>query len=164
MESRRPYTQSERYQRLVTAETNCRRQAEEESSGTPRGQTVEKGDTSSLTNNKRDEKEPAGSSSPDGYDCSDELRVIARARAYFEIAFERAQDIVPMIIDNEFIVGLSVDLQKNLIKNLELIGNNGQENCARYCVEEPDIKEKRAALTRKLKVLADATELLDRVG
>ena len=170
MQNGKPSTQSERYLQLRQMllktmiasrqpETRCSTARSEQSSETlfPL-ERIRREKQGSLSDNESEEKAPTGE------EYGDELRVIARARAYFDIAYGRVLDVVPMIIENEFFVGLSVDLQKNLTKNLGLIGKIGEENCARYCVEEPEIKAKRASLTRKLKILADATELLDTVG
>jgi hypothetical protein len=75
-----------------------------------------------------------------------ELGIAADIAAYCRVAVKRAVEIVPMCIENEFLVAFGEELRRTLEKRLGLIGDSAAETCAKYAVEDRDIQERRARL------------------
>ena len=95
---------------------------------------------------------------PDEYEP--ELTVISMVWAYFRIASKRIMDIVPMIIEVVFARHFGRELSKVLVLDLDLVGNEGVENCARYTKDADDVDQKRTKLSRDKSTLLAALEIL----
>ena len=95
---------------------------------------------------------------PDEY--QNELQLMSGAAAYFKIAWKRIVDIVPMCIENEFLVTFAVELREKLVENLGLIGDAGMEKCKEYAVEEPSLKEMKDSLMKMKDTLDMATKIM----
>jgi hypothetical protein len=92
-----------------------------------------------------------------------ELGIAADIATYYRVAVKRAIDIVPMCIENEFLVSFGVELRNNLEKMLGLIGDSGADTCVRYAVENLDVQEKRAQLIKMKDRLNMAMQILNEI-
>jgi hypothetical protein len=90
-----------------------------------------------------------------------ELSVIAAVLAYFNVAYKRVIDFMPMFIEHGFLFGFSVELQNVLLRDLGLIGENGWAKCKEYAVDDPEIEMAREELRVRSKILDDATNILN---
>jgi len=79
------------------------------------------------------------------------LHHMASARAYFQVAFKRFTDMVPMTIDQELLRGLDWDrgLYSALTKGLEITGPGSLDKAKEYLQEPPDIVRSRDNLLKK---------------
>jgi len=90
-----------------------------------------------------------------------EMEVVAHVLTYFDIASKRLIDGVPMIFETIFAKGFSVELEKNLIVDLNLVGEGALANCARYVKDDPNIQTRRNELERKQEILHEAARMVD---
>ena len=91
-----------------------------------------------------------------------ELDVIAHVSAYFDISSKRVIDDIPQIFEAVFARNFGERLAKELTTNLNLIGERGLDNCAKFVRDEPDVEGKRIYLTRLRGILEKARETIDR--
>ncbi|KAI0782967.1 P-loop containing nucleoside triphosphate hydrolase protein [Abortiporus biennis] len=92
------------------------------------------------------------------------LHIMASVRAYFQVAYKRFADNVPMAIDHELILGLDRDraLENALRKGLGITGPDGYQRCKDFLQEPPNVVARRDELQKKLDRLEAAKkELLD---
>lgn len=89
------------------------------------------------------------------------LDVIATVLTYFDIACSRMIDVIPMIIQHEFLYMFGLELRNTLLKELGLIGENSLEKCKEYAVDDPQIESERKDLEAKMKILKNASNILD---
>lgn len=89
-----------------------------------------------------------------------EMRVMADVDIYFDIAWKRTFDIVPMFVA-EYFIQFSDKLRNILFQRLGLYGENGDEKCRKYAAEDPEMAAKRARIEDQLKVLVEATDILN---
>ena len=92
-----------------------------------------------------------------------ELGIAADIAAYYRVAVKRAIDIVPMCIENEFLVAFGEELRRTLEQRLGLIGDSATETCAKYAVEDIDTQESRARLIEMRDTLILAKETLNEI-
>ena len=90
-----------------------------------------------------------------------ELRVIANVLTYFEYAWKRTFDVIPMFVEHEFFIAFSNELRDTLAQELGLNAEDGDEKCNKYAVENPEIAIKREEIERKMKILVSATDILN---
>jgi hypothetical protein len=90
-----------------------------------------------------------------------ELDVIAHVVAYFDISSKRLIDDIPKIFEERFAHGFAIKLAKSFTTKLNLTGERGLDNCARYVRDEPDIQEKRRELSRKQRILMRALKTVE---
>ncbi|GBE86763.1 P-loop containing nucleoside triphosphate hydrolase protein [Sparassis latifolia] len=88
---------------------------------------------------------------PDEYE--EELQVMAEVRAYFQVAYKRVIDYVPLSIDHLFLYAFAEDLQAFLLNKLGLGGPNATARCEAYLVEDAGVVAAREELTSKKKRL-----------
>ena len=91
-----------------------------------------------------------------------ELDVMAHVAAYFVISSRRFIDDIPRVFETVFASNFGERLTKNLVKDLNLVGETGVVNCQRFVRDEPHIEEKRDRLIRTLGILDKAKETIDR--
>jgi len=86
------------------------------------------------------------------------LQIMAGVRAYFQVAYKRFADNVPMAIDQELLRGLDWDrgIQEALFKGLGVGGPDGQRRCEDLLKEPPNVSARRADLLKKQKRLETA--------
>jgi hypothetical protein len=97
---------------------------------------------------------------------SKELEIIAGAAAYFQVAYKRIIDVVPMCIENEFLVGLGVALENGLDKSLGLVAKPAieiEKVCAEYVEEEPALQQERKKLEETKKILIKALKITSEI-
>ncbi|KAI0693477.1 P-loop containing nucleoside triphosphate hydrolase protein [Cytidiella melzeri] len=99
---------------------------------------------------------------PDVYES--ELELMAEVRAYFQIAYKRIIDYVPMTIDHSFLFGFVSAVQESLIEHLGLGTSNAGPRCAAYLAEDHRILSLREELLGKKKRLESVQSELDNFG
>ncbi|KAI0072419.1 hypothetical protein K474DRAFT_398426 [Panus rudis PR-1116 ss-1] len=99
---------------------------------------------------------------PDPYER--EMDVMAEVRAYFQVAYKRIIDNVPMTIDHSFLFEFSSTLQSYLIEKLGLGSENATSRCSAYLAEDPTIVAEREELLAKKKRLISVQNELYQYG
>ncbi|KAK0499138.1 P-loop containing nucleoside triphosphate hydrolase protein [Armillaria luteobubalina] len=98
-------------------------------------------------------------------DCMEaSLKIMADVRAYFQVAYKRFADNVPLAIDYDLVRGLHRGLLGTLSERLGIYGSNGQAICKEFAQESPQIAGRREELMKKLERLQSASEELLIVG
>jgi len=90
-----------------------------------------------------------------------ELRVIANVLIYFDYAWKRTFDVIPMFVEHEFFIAFSNELRDTLAQELGLNEKEGVDKCNKYAVENPEIVIKREEIERKMKILVSAADILN---
>ncbi|KAG7091489.1 hypothetical protein E1B28_010520 [Marasmius oreades] len=98
----------------------------------------------------RDEMEPA-------------LKIMAEIRAYFQVAYKRFADNVPLVIDHELIWGLERNLLEVLFEKLKIHTADGPEICREFAEESSVIADRREELSTKLERLRIASQELTKM-
>lgn len=80
------------------------------------------------------------------------------------MAHKRFTDIIPLAIDQEFVVGIERDLETVLYTGLEISGPNGRQICRDFAQEPHHISVRREGLNNQLARLKKARLELLRVG
>ncbi|KDQ56136.1 hypothetical protein JAAARDRAFT_158878 [Jaapia argillacea MUCL 33604] len=89
-----------------------------------------------------------------------EMEVMAEVRAYFQVAYKRIIDHIPMFIDLVFVKGMARELQPFLISKIGLVSPGASERCASLLAEDREIVNKRdEMLARKKRLDMVVTEL-----
>ncbi|QRV83400.1 dynamin central region protein [Ceratobasidium sp. AG-Ba] len=86
----------------------------------------------------------------------DVIGVMAEVRAYYEVAHQRFTDIVPMAIDDIMVTGLVDGLEKYLLENLGITGDNARKTCAGFLADSPETTREREVLKARLDRLNSA--------
>ncbi|KAH9833436.1 P-loop containing nucleoside triphosphate hydrolase protein [Rhodofomes roseus] len=92
------------------------------------------------------------------------LNIMACVRAYFQVAYKRYVDYVPMAVDHELVLGLDKDgaLESVLLKGLGITGPDGQRRCKDFLQEPPNVVTRRQELQKRWERLDTAKkELMD---
>ncbi|CAL1711881.1 unnamed protein product [Somion occarium] len=92
------------------------------------------------------------------------LDIMATVRAYFQVAYKRYADLVPMAIDHELILALDRDraLETALLKGLGITGAEAYQKCKEFLQEAPNVVARREELQKKRDRLVTAQqELVD---
>ncbi|KAH9917091.1 P-loop containing nucleoside triphosphate hydrolase protein [Amylocystis lapponica] len=92
------------------------------------------------------------------------LNIMAAVRAYFQVAYKRFVDYVPMAIDYELVLGLDRNgaLENQLLKGLGITGTEGSRRCKDLLEEPPNIVMRRQDLEKRWERLDTAKkELMD---
>ncbi|KAF4620301.1 hypothetical protein D9613_001087 [Agrocybe pediades] len=92
------------------------------------------------------------------------LTIMADVRAYFQVAYKRFADNVPLAIDQELVCGIEVGLLNALYDQLGINTPEGQEICKDLAQESPQIADRRADLKKKLERLEIAQKELVAIG
>ncbi|KAF7800172.1 hypothetical protein EIP86_011419 [Pleurotus ostreatoroseus] len=90
-----------------------------------------------------------------------EMEVMAEVRAYFQVAYKRVIDYVPMMIDGQFLFAVAESAQGFLIEKLGLGTHKAAVRCAGYLAEDPTIVVRRDELSRKKARLEQVQSELD---
>ncbi|PPQ80108.1 LOW QUALITY PROTEIN: hypothetical protein CVT25_001476 [Psilocybe cyanescens] len=89
------------------------------------------------------------------------LNIMADVRAYFQVAYKRFTDNVPLAIDLDLVRGVKQDVLVVLYSTLGINGLDGHRICKELAQESPQIADKRIDLQKKLERLEVASgELL----
>lgn len=92
-----------------------------------------------------------------------ELVVISATAAYFYVSFKRVIDIIPMCIENEFLIAFTRELREKLLENLGLTEDDGVERCKKFAVPEPYLRERKEALMKMKETLDKASEIMKEI-
>ncbi|KAJ7831451.1 P-loop containing nucleoside triphosphate hydrolase protein [Mycena olivaceomarginata] len=92
------------------------------------------------------------------------LNIMADVRAYFQVAYKRIADNIPLAIDHELVRGAGRDLLPTLYRGLGINGPEGLRICRELAQESPSIAGKREELLKRLERLKTASRELVTVG
>ncbi|KAF9555056.1 hypothetical protein CPC08DRAFT_643469 [Agrocybe pediades] len=93
------------------------------------------------------------------------LHIMADVRAYFQVAYKRFTDNVPLAIDLDLVRGVEKGVLLALYTNLGVNGPEGSRICKEFSMESPQVADRRADLQKKLDRLESASgELLSLGG
>ena len=87
------------------------------------------------------------------------LDIMSYTAAYFRVAYKRIIDIVPMCIENLYILRFWEAL-RDLEMKMGLYGDKAAENYAKFAAEEPDSQEKREKLVEMKAKLSEGLEVI----
>ncbi|KAK7030959.1 hypothetical protein VNI00_013906 [Paramarasmius palmivorus] len=82
------------------------------------------------------------------------LKIMAEVRAYFQVAYKRFVDMVPLTIDYELVRGLDRDILTTLLSGLDIHGKDGIRICREFAQESPQLAGRREELSKKLERFA----------
>ncbi|PIL30975.1 transporter [Ganoderma sinense ZZ0214-1] len=99
---------------------------------------------------------------PDEYE--DELVLMAEVRAYFDVAYKRIIDYIPLSIDEHFLYAFVESLQPVLFEKLGLGSANSHARCLSYLAEDPQVVALRDELLTKKKRLESVQKALINFG
>ncbi|KIK36073.1 hypothetical protein CY34DRAFT_544266 [Suillus luteus UH-Slu-Lm8-n1] len=85
------------------------------------------------------------------------LLIMAGVRAYFQVAYKRFADMVPLAIDYEIVRGLHKGIEQALLDGLSLTGPEAYSRCQLMVQEHSNVSSKRAELQKKLDRLRAAS-------
>ncbi|KAI0753564.1 P-loop containing nucleoside triphosphate hydrolase protein [Daedaleopsis nitida] len=90
------------------------------------------------------------------------IDIMADVRAYFQVAYKRFTDNIPMAVDFELVLGLDRGqaFEKALRKGLGIGGEDSAARCAEYVKEPRHIAERREELQKKRERLETARKQL----
>lgn len=88
------------------------------------------------------------------------LDIMAEVRAYFQVAYKRITDTIPLALDYEIVRGVTRGLLTALMNGLGLIGPDGTRISRELMQENHTIASKRHELTLKLQKLKEASREL----
>jgi len=77
------------------------------------------------------------------------IGIMADVRAYFQVAYKRFVDNVPMSIDRTLLRGVTAGLGTTLLDGLAINGPAAFERCRRLLSEPEDIVERRSELEKR---------------
>ncbi|OSC98818.1 hypothetical protein PYCCODRAFT_1417176 [Trametes coccinea BRFM310] len=97
--------------------------------------------------------------------CDAAIDIMAGVRAYFQVAYKRFSDNVPMAIDYELVLGLDRDqaLEKALRRDLGIGGPDAHVRCKEYLQEPRHVADRREELMKKRERLETARRKLTEV-
>jgi len=94
-----------------------------------------------------------------------ELKLMAEVSAYCRIAYKRAIDDVPRIIDHDFLMPLGSDMQTVLRTQLDVLGTeDGEQRARRYLNEDPSVVRQREQLAKRIRLADAVVKKLDEFG
>ncbi|EIW80172.1 hypothetical protein CONPUDRAFT_57692 [Coniophora puteana RWD-64-598 SS2] len=88
------------------------------------------------------------------------IEIMASVRAYFQVAYKRFADMVPMAIDHEIVLGLEKGMEQALREGLMITSANAKEFCESLIEEPAIVRNRRADLQKKLERLHAASREL----
>ncbi|KAJ2930159.1 hypothetical protein H1R20_g6940, partial [Candolleomyces eurysporus] len=90
------------------------------------------------------------------------INIMADVRAYFQVAYKRFADNIPLAVDYELVQGIERDVLKTLYTRLGINGPDGQRIAKELAQESAQVADKRQDLSKKLERLQIASmELLE---
>ncbi|KAF9461878.1 P-loop containing nucleoside triphosphate hydrolase protein [Collybia nuda] len=99
---------------------------------------------------------------PDGMEPA--LVIMADVRAYFQVAYKRFADNVPLAVDHDLVRGIEEGILQVLYTGLGINGPDGQRICKELAQESPNISGKREELMKKFERLNSASQQLLQIG
>ncbi|KAF4598880.1 hypothetical protein EYR38_007292 [Pleurotus pulmonarius] len=92
------------------------------------------------------------------------MTIMAEVRAYFQVAYKRFVDNIPLAIDQELILGLERDILPTLYSRLGLNSEDGMRICQELTQESPQVAGKREELKKRWERLSAASRELLSIG
>ncbi|CAE7058326.1 unnamed protein product [Rhizoctonia solani] len=93
------------------------------------------------------------------------LDIMASARAYYQVAYKRFSDTIPLAIDHRYIRAFEQAIQTTLVAGLKISSPDAHDRCAKWMAESQSVVRKRAELTdRKERLDAARMELMEVPG
>ncbi|KAG8699689.1 hypothetical protein FRC08_005158 [Ceratobasidium sp. 394] len=74
------------------------------------------------------------------------IDIMAEVRAYYQVAYKRFVDIIPMTVDETLVRGFSRGLEKRLFEGLGVSGDNAKEHCKAFLAHSHEITLERDML------------------
>ncbi|KAF5317369.1 hypothetical protein D9611_003615 [Ephemerocybe angulata] len=90
--------------------------------------------------------------------------IMADVRAYFQVAYKRFADNIPLAIDYELVQGIERDVLKIIYGRLGINGPDGQRIAEELAQESAQVADKREDLVKKLERLKVASSELLELG
>lgn len=84
------------------------------------------------------------------------IDIMAEVRAYYQVAYKRYVDIIPMAVDETLVRGFCFDLEKRLFEKLGVSGDNAKERCAALLAQSHEITLERDMLKARRERLDQA--------
>ncbi|KAI0746433.1 P-loop containing nucleoside triphosphate hydrolase protein [Daedaleopsis nitida] len=94
----------------------------------------------------------------------EELELMAEVRAYFDVAYKRVIDYVPLAIDESYLYTFARTLQEVLYEKLGLGSAHANARCSAYIAESPQVAAAREELTTKKRRLENVHKALLNFG
>ncbi|KIJ63497.1 hypothetical protein HYDPIDRAFT_29303 [Hydnomerulius pinastri MD-312] len=91
------------------------------------------------------------------------FNIMASVRAYFQVAYKRFADLVPMAIDYEIVLGLENNMEKALQEGLQITGPDGYARCESMLQELSSVSSARQEVQKKMGRLQAARQELRRL-
>ncbi|KAF8434364.1 P-loop containing nucleoside triphosphate hydrolase protein [Boletus edulis BED1] len=91
------------------------------------------------------------------------LTIMASVRAYFQVAYKRFVDMVPMTIDHEIVLGIQKGIYRALQEGLQITGPEGQDRCKSMLEERIGVVTLRQETQDKMQRLQAARQELRRL-
>ncbi|KIJ08216.1 hypothetical protein PAXINDRAFT_89188 [Paxillus involutus ATCC 200175] len=88
------------------------------------------------------------------------LNIMASVRAYFQVAYKRFADMVPIAIDYEIVLGLEKNMDKALQDGLQITGPEGYSRCRNMLQEFSSVASRRQDVQKKMERLQAARQEL----
>ncbi|KAL8278369.1 hypothetical protein RQP46_009261 [Phenoliferia psychrophenolica] len=98
----------------------------------------------------------------DDDEFNEELIVMAQVQAYWKVAYKRFVDNVTSAMDSDIIHCLHEGVLELLLARLPMSEVDGKEVAERLLAEDPDIKNRRNELKRRITVLTQARESVEK--
>lgn len=92
------------------------------------------------------------------------LGIMADVRAYFQVAYKRFADNIPLAIDHELVCGVERSILSILNTGLGINGPDALKICKELAQENPSVANRREEFTKKLERLSIASEELLKIG
>ncbi|CAE6423274.1 unnamed protein product [Rhizoctonia solani] len=93
------------------------------------------------------------------------LEIMAGARAYYQVAYKRFSDTVPLTIDHHYVRAFERTIQATLVAGLKISASDAHDRCAKWMAEPEPVAQKRAKLIdRKERLEAARMELIEIPG
>ncbi|KAK0479205.1 P-loop containing nucleoside triphosphate hydrolase protein [Armillaria novae-zelandiae] len=93
-------------------------------------------------------------------EMEDAVKIMADVRGYFQVAYKRFADNVPLVVDHDLVRGFDKGLLGMLYEKLGILGENGKRMCSELTQENPLVVSRREELMKKLARLQSASEEL----
>ncbi|KAB5588706.1 Myxovirus resistance protein [Ceratobasidium theobromae] len=102
---------------------------------------------------------------PADYSHKAALEIMASARAYYQVAYKRFADTVPLAIDQHYVRAFERTIQAALIAGLKISSPEAHDRCATWMAEPQSVVRRRAELNdRKERLEAARMELMEVPG
>ncbi|RDB20697.1 Interferon-induced GTP-binding protein Mx [Hypsizygus marmoreus] len=92
------------------------------------------------------------------------LKIMADVRAYFQVAYKRIIDNIPLAIDHELVRGIERNVLHTLNTGLGINGPEAHRICKELAQENPNVAGRREELSKKLERMIAASQQLLRIG